>query len=98
MSELVSEGHHEAPDYPVAFVWEEVALVAERKNREMASQGTILQSAITTGVSAFGKDGGRKAHSAFQKLIKTLLGDDNHPDDPLRHPSEEEAPRRRKRG
>ena len=76
MSELVSEGYSDAPDYPIAFVWEEIQLIADRKNRSLASEATILQAAISTGVSAFGKDGGRKAHAAFQKLVKTLIGDD----------------------
>ena len=76
MSELISEGYSDAPDHPIAFVWEEIQFIAERKNRALASEATILQAAISTGVSAFGKDGGRKAHAAFQKLIKTLIGDD----------------------
>lgn len=82
VSELISEGHSDAPDYPVAFVWEEISLIADRKNREMASQGTILHSAINTAVAAFGKDGGRKAHAAFQRLLKTLIGNDDPEPEP----------------
>lgn len=79
MSELVSEGHSDAPDYPVAFIWEEVAIVADRKNRALASEATIFHSAINTAVAAFGKDGGKKANGLFQKLVKTLIGGKEDP-------------------
>jgi hypothetical protein len=82
VSELVSEGHHGAPDYPIAFVWEEGELIAKRKNRILASEATILQAAISTGVAAFGKDGGKKAHASFQKLIKSLIGESDDPATP----------------
>ncbi|MDO5646300.1 hypothetical protein [Paracoccus sp. (in: a-proteobacteria)] len=75
MSELIGEGYHDAPDYPVAFVWEEISIVAERKNRALASEAVILHSAINTAVAAFGKDGGRKANGIFQKLVRRLVGD-----------------------
>ena len=88
---MVSEGHGEAPDYPLAFVWEEVEIVAARKNRILASEATILQAAIGTGVAAFGKDGGKKAAGFFQKLVKSLLGetekDPPPPQTPERKPS-----------
>ena len=98
MSELVSEGHNEAPDYPIAFVWEEVQIVADRKNRILASEATILQAAINTGISAFGKDGGKKASTHFQKLVKSLLGDDAVNDRTLPPtPAEERLKKRRER-
>lgn len=74
VSELVSEGHPSAPDYPIAFVLEEVEIIAERKNRWLASEATVLHSAINTAVASFGKDGGRKAHSLFKKLVNRLAG------------------------
>lgn len=76
MSELVSEGHNEAPNYPIAFVWEEVQIVVDRKNRMLASEATILQAAINTGIASFAKDGGKKANTHFQKLVESLLDDD----------------------
>lgn len=76
VSELISEGHSDAPYYPVAFIWEEMALVVERKNRELANQGVIMHSAINTAVAAFGK-GASKAHSTFKRMIKSLNGDAN---------------------
>lgn len=77
----MSEGHTDAPDYPIAFVWEEIQLVVDRKNRMLASEATVMHAAINTAVAAFGKDGGSKAHAAFQKLIKNLIGSDD-PDPP----------------
>lgn len=77
MSDLVAEGHDGAPDYPIAFVWEEVQISAERKNRILASEATILQAAINTGIAAFGKDGGKKAGIAFRKLVNSLIGEDD---------------------
>lgn len=98
MSELVSEGHNEAPDYPIAFVWEEVQIVADRKNRILASEATILQAAINTGIAAFGKDGGRKAGNQFSKLVKSLLGNDALDDPPMPPtPAEERLKKRRER-
>ncbi|MBI1620020.1 hypothetical protein [Aquamicrobium zhengzhouense] len=99
MSELVSEGHNEAPDYPIAFVWEEVQIVADRKNRILASEATILQRAINTGVAlAVAKDGGKKASADFRKLVKSLLGDDIVSEEALPPtPAQERLRKRRER-
>lgn len=77
MSDLVAEGHDGAPDYPIAFVWEEVQIAAERKNRILASEATILQAAITYGVDrAVAKDMGKKAGITFMKMVNSLIGED----------------------
>ena len=75
VSELVSEGHRNAPDYPIAFVWEEVEIITQRKNQMLASEATLMHSAINTAVAAFGKDGGKKANTVFRKLVSKLFGE-----------------------
>ena len=62
------------------MVWEETQLVVERINGRLASEGTILQAAASVAVAAFGKDGGKKAHQEFTKLMKRLSGDADSPD------------------
>lgn len=58
--------------YPVSLVWEEVQLVVERHNMRLATETTLLNTAIGTAVAAFGEDGGAKARREFAALIKTL--------------------------
>lgn len=57
--------------YPIGRVFDEAALVVERRNGELASLGVIVQHATaTTGMTA-----GKKAVASFNKLIKGLSGD-----------------------
>lgn len=75
VSLLLANGHADAPDYPVAFIWEETQLIVERDNQMLANHGTMLNAAVSTGIAAFGKDGGRKAQAAFTRMVKKLAGD-----------------------
>lgn len=59
------------------MVWEEVQLIVERINGLLATEGSILQAAASTAVAAFGKDGGKKAHKEFAKLMERLSGSGN---------------------
>jgi len=56
------------------MVWEEAELVVDRVNGMLASEGSILQAAASVAVSAFGKDGGKKAHKEFVNLMNRLSG------------------------
>lgn len=59
------------------MVWEEARICVDRQNRNFATEGVILQSAILVGIGAFGKDGGKKAAKSFGALIEKLNGDDD---------------------
>ena len=85
VSHLVECGHADAPDYPIAFAFDEYQIVVDRENARAATQGVVLQAAVSTGVAAFGKDGGRKAAKQFSDLIKKLAGDDS-----VRHESSQD--------
>lgn len=76
MSLLLAHGHVYASEYPIGFLWDESALVADRLNRQIVSEAVILHQIMMTAVSAFGKDGGKRANANFVKLIKELGGND----------------------
>ena len=40
----------------------------------MANDATIFNAAVSTGIAAFGKDGGKKAQSSFTKMVNGLAG------------------------
>lgn len=63
----MSEGHPDAPFYPVHRVWEESKLVVSRKNHESVTQALLLQLAVSSAVT-----GEKSAVSAFKELIEDL--------------------------
>lgn len=65
VSLLLDHGHTEARFYPLSMVWDEVAIVVERLNREEASRATLIQLA---GASIMSK----KGSALFKKVIKEL--------------------------
>jgi len=65
----------DAPSYPVAFVWEEVQLCTERNNKKHATEATLLQSAASTAVAAFGKDGGKAMFKQLRFIADNPTGD-----------------------
>ena len=69
-------GHADAPDYPVAMVFEEVELVVERENRRLATEASLMKAAIDTGIAAFGKNVS-KVNRSFSDLLKKLSGADD---------------------
>ncbi len=73
---MIANGHPDAPDYPVALVWEENQLVVERTNRLLTTEAALLQSAASTAVAAFAKDGGAAAYKSFKQLLERLSGDE----------------------
>lgn len=76
LSLLLAHGHPRANEYPVGLLWEESQLVVERVNRQQVTEAVILHQIMMTAVSAFGKDGGRRANKNFEKMIKELGGND----------------------
>ncbi|PZR90341.1 MAG: hypothetical protein DI537_19185 [Stutzerimonas stutzeri] len=75
VSLLLAHGHADAQCYPVRMVWEEGFLVVERINQMLATETALMHQVITTGISAFGKDGGKSAHASLMKSLKRLTGD-----------------------
>ena len=75
VSLLISEGHADAPDYPVALVWEEHQLAVERENQRIATEATFYKLAVGTAVAAFSKDGGKAANKQFRDRIVELVGE-----------------------
>lgn len=74
-SQLLDHGHPYAEDYPIGKLWEENQLVVERLMAEEAKTATSMKLVMSTVVSAFAKDGGKKANKEFAKYIKELTGD-----------------------
>lgn len=72
---LVSDGHSDAPDYPIAFMWEEHELAVERQNLRIATEATFFKMAVGTAVAAFAKDGGKAANKQFSDRIMELTGE-----------------------
>lgn len=72
---LVSDGHSDAPDYPIAFMWEEHELAVERQNYRIATEATLFKLALGTAVAAFAKDGGKSANKHFDGIILGLTGE-----------------------
>ena len=73
---MVEAGHADAPDYPVAMVFEEVELVVERENQRLATEASLMKAAIDTGIAAFGKNVS-KVNQSFRGLLKKLSGSDD---------------------
>ncbi len=73
VSHLVEAGHADAPDYPIAMLFEEVELVVERENRRLATEASLMKAAIDTGIAAFGKNVG-KVNQSFRDLLNRLNG------------------------
>ena len=65
VSVLLSEGHAQAPRYPIGMVWDECQLVVERQNRAHATEATLVQLAVS---SILSKDGAKE----FRKTLKRL--------------------------
>lgn len=55
----------DAQHYPIGMVWDEAALVVERRNREHATNATLMQLAV---VSVLSKEGRKE----FKNVIKRL--------------------------
>ncbi len=87
VSLLLDHGHPDAPDYPLAFMWEESQLVVERINSMLATETSLLDAAVSTGIAQFGKEAG-KARRLFADLIKRLSGDGGAPEPPPRRLAE----------
>jgi len=62
---LLSQGHPQAPHYPIGMIWDEARLVVERLNGAYATEAILVQSAIA---SALSKDGAKE----FKKTISRL--------------------------
>lgn len=62
---LLSEGHADAPYYPIGKVWDECRLVVERHNGAHATQAVLVQLAVA---SILSKDGAKE----FKKTINRL--------------------------
>jgi hypothetical protein len=62
---LLSHGHLDAGCYPLGFLGDEVALVIERQNALMATEGVVMQAAAA---SVMSKEGGKH----FTKLLKQM--------------------------
>lgn len=58
------------------MVYEESGLCSARINQYLATEASLTQTAISTGVAAFGKDGGKAARKQFAKLLQKLSGGD----------------------
>lgn len=71
MSLLLANGHPDAADYPISRLWDEAALVIERKNSDLVNIAVVIQKATsTTGMTA-----GRESAKAFSEFVKALNGD-----------------------
>lgn len=68
VSLLLSEGHPDAPHYPIGMVWDEARLAVERINRFHATQAVLVQQAVS---SILSKDGAKE-------FKKTITGLNNH--------------------
>lgn len=68
MNLLLADGHAFAPHWPIARVWSESSLSAERENRRMATEATLLHSAAAAVM------GGKKGAKQFEKTLKELTG------------------------
>ena len=95
VSHLVEVGHAQAPDYPIAFAFDEYQIVTERENGRSATHATLLQAAASTAVAAFGKDGGKKAFQSFSNLVKRLAGTSSIAQDSPKKPGDVEQGRTR---
>lgn len=68
MSLLLASGHPQAMHYPIGRVFDEAALVVERRNGELVTMGVLIQAATaTTGFAASKETAGH-----FTKLIEEL--------------------------
>jgi hypothetical protein len=65
VSLLLSEGHADAPHYPIGMVWDESRLAVERINRFHATQAVLTQQAVA---SILSRDGQKE----FKKTITGL--------------------------
>jgi hypothetical protein len=65
---LLAEGHTDARNYPLAYVWSETRLVRQRIAQRVQQDAVITQTAI---VSVLSKKGGQQ----FKNLMKTLKDD-----------------------
>lgn len=61
----MSEGHPDAPYYPIGVVWDEARIVVERHNGAHATQAVLVQLAVS---SVLSKDGAKE----FKKTINRL--------------------------
>lgn len=67
VSLLISEGHSDAMIYPIAKVWNEARIVRQREMDRVSRDALVMQAAMMTVWP-----GGKKAYSAFKKLLKDL--------------------------
>ena len=65
MSFLLSQGHVEAHQYPLASLWTEVEIARKRINRDFATQTLLFQNAVG---ALFDKD----AAKHFKTIIEGL--------------------------
>ena len=100
-NEIIAAGHVDAHHYPLAYLWEELALSNERQNRMLANEATVMHAAINCGISAFGKGGNGKAVKHFTRLVNGLLGQgvkkEVLSDGATRHRNSDQGPRRGQR-
>lgn len=66
VSLLLANGHPDAWNYPVGFVYQQASFVAERFDAAEVTRVTLLQLAVSTIL------GGSKARKAFMDEIKFL--------------------------
>lgn len=69
MSFLRSQGHPNAPLYPICMLWHETAIARARVHQEFVTQAILFQHAAASIMSP--KEGGKE----FKKLVKDLSDD-----------------------
>lgn len=65
MSLLLDAGHSEAVRYPLGFMWDEAAIVTERRNHELLAQSALMDAVIS---SQFSKKGGEEKRKMVSKF------------------------------
>ncbi len=68
MNLLLDHGHPAAWDYPLGMLGDEVELVVDRQNRQMATEAILAQA-------AFGSTQFKEMGEVFKQLVQGLSGE-----------------------
>lgn len=71
VSLLVSQGHVDAGEYPLWWLYAQTEIARHRLNQDLRTSTTLLNIAVTA-ATAMSKEGGKKAHKALKSALESL--------------------------